>query len=146
MNRLIKDDGGFTLIEALVAIVILVIGVLATYTMQSTSIKGNANAIALTGAANWATNQIEHLLALDYDHGDLDDDNGDGSTGLDEVAAADGNAQSPDGRYTIYWNVAEDILTSLPNPTVKAIRVIVVHNMFGKQKQVAMVYYKQKIY
>lgn len=170
MNR-IRNQKGFTLIEALVAIVIFTIGIIALYTMQSTSVRGNANAIALTRAANSAADQVEKLIGIPWE---LDKTVPDelldkqasgsafGSSGLDEAsdATADGfigcdmsqcyEHDDPllpavgDRLYTVYWNVADDVLPSLPDPMVKEIRVIVVYRSFGQQKQVVMNYYKQQ--
>jgi len=141
---LLKRDveGGFTLIEVLVAVVVLVIGILALYTMQSTSVRGNMHANKLTQAVTWNADQLERMVGLNYNtaallkDGDGDgtgqdkdndgiDDNG-GNFGLDDMtaASADGNMNSMDNNYVIFWNVAEDV----PMPHLKTIRVIVRDN------------------
>ena len=149
--RTLYDDDGFTLIEALMALAILTIGILALYSLQTVVIKGNATAIGLTTASTWAADRVEQLLALDYDDVDLQDDGVDGAAGLGNATdtTADGNAVSPDGKYTIFWNVA-DFMTPIPGaPTisyVKAIRVIVQRNDFGTNKQVVLNYYKHRAF
>ena len=60
------DEKGFTLIEALVATVILAIGILSLFTMTITTIRGNAKAQALTEATTVLTDQKEQLMALAY--------------------------------------------------------------------------------
>lgn len=128
----INNEKGFTLIEALVAMVILVIGILSLYTMQTTSVKGNATAFGLTSAATWATERIERLFTDTY--GTLAD-NTVGET-------------SPDGRYTVTWDV-EPMLTPLPGSPeayVKGVKVMVVRKDFGVEKRVEMQYYKQKTF
>lgn len=128
--QIINNEKGFTLIEALVAMVILVIGILSLYTMQTTSVKGNANAFGLTSAATWATERIERLFIEKYD--DIKDD-------------AVGET-SPDGRYTVTLEV-EDLLTPVPGSAeayVKGVKVKAVRKDFGVEKQVEMQYYKQK--
>lgn len=158
------DENGFTLIEALVAIVIFSIGLIAFYTMQTTVIKGNSSANGLTTSSAWAADRVERLLAMDYDL--IVDTDGDGTdqdldfNGSDEVgpdanfglndtgAGADGNDISPDGLYTIFWNVA-DWLTPIPGSSeayVKAVRVIVQRNDLGFQKNVVLNYYIQKTF
>lgn len=142
------DNDGFTLIETLAAMVILVIGIFALYSMQITSLRYNATASAITTSSTWAADRVEQLLALDY--ADLVDTSANGVAGLsDTTATADGQAVSPDGRYTIFWNVAPYLAPNPGNPadsTVKALRIIVQHNDLGTTKQVVVNYYKQKVF
>ncbi len=63
--RVLNNQHGFTLIEALVAISILVVGILSLYTMQIISIQGNAKANQVTLGASWAGNQIESVMLRD---------------------------------------------------------------------------------
>jgi len=146
----LKDCQGFTLIETMIAMVILTIGIFALYTMQTTSIRYNSTANAITGSSTWAADRIEQLLALTYNDPQLDDDDNNGVAGLNTAGAtSDGQVTSPDNRYTIFWNVANQMN---PNPndstisTVKNIRVIVQHTDNGINKQVALNYYKQRLY
>lgn len=155
---------GFTLIEVLVAIVVLSIGILSLFALQTAAIGTNQAANQFTIASNWASDRIEILLRRPYDcitglpncH-DLDDDNGDGTNqdpdnngidddggnfGLDNAtpATADGSFTSPDGLYTILWNVAIDT----PVPNSKTIRVIVITQDNGMTRTVPMTYIKAK--
>lgn len=155
---------GFTLIEVMIAMVILTIGILALFSMQITSLRSNAKANSMTTASSWATDRIEGLLSRPYNctpfktrcH-DLDDANGDGTGqdpnndgvdddggnfGLDNATAAtvDGRASSPDGRYTIFWNVAVDT----PVPDTKTIRVIVTSQGNGTTLTIPITYIKYR--
>jgi type IV pilus assembly protein PilV len=129
---------GFTLIEVLVAIIILGIGILALTTMQVTAIKGNVQASHLTVASDWSADQLEQIFAWKYDHDELEE----GAVGLagldytDETGklADGGPIVSPDGLYTIYWNSADDIVM----PDTKSIRVIIVRTDQGISKTVTM--------
>lgn len=153
-------NDGFTLIETLIATAILVIGIFSLYLMQTTSVKYNATASGITTSSTWAADRIEQLLALDFDDQRLADDDdptdlapvvpGNGTAGLNDTSAtADGRVVSPDGNYTVFWNIA-DYLT--PNPsapsdsTLKAVRVIVQRNDYGTTKEVVLNYYKQKVF
>lgn len=154
MIRCLTNNKGFTLIETLIALVVLTIGILSLNRLQITSIQGNSNAGGITSSSSWAAGQIEQLLRLGYEDPILNDDDGNGTGedtnndgndndggdfGLNDIGAgADGSASSPDNNYTIYWNVAVDE----PMPNIKTIRVIVTRNFFGMQKQVALDYYK----
>lgn len=146
----LRDDHGFTLIETMIAIVILTIGIFALYTMQTTAIRYNSSANAITGSSTWAADRIEQLLALPYDNPLLNDDNNNGTAGLNTTGdAADGQDTSPDNRYTIFWNVAAQMNPNPNDPTIstiKAIRIIVQHSDYGVNKQVALNYYKQRLY
>ena len=148
------EQDGFTLIETLVAMVILVIGIFGLYSMQTTAIRYNATASAITTSATWAADRIEQLLAVPYGDPQLVDgfppNAPNGAVGLnDTIGVADGQAVSPDGRYTIFWNVAPYMT---PNPavpsysTMMAIRIIVQHTDLNVNKQVVMNYYKQRTF
>jgi len=115
-----KYQDGFTLIEVMIAIFILVIGILGAMVMQEASIKGNSRAEHVTESANSASDRLEILMAMDYDDDDLVDANNDGEAGLNNTGSPDGQP-SVQGNPAIYWNVAEDY----PVLGIKTIRVIV---------------------
>lgn len=145
-----KNVQGFTLVETMIAMVVLTVGILALYTMQTTSIRYNATANAITGSSTWAAEQIEQLLALDYNDPQLTDTDLNGTAGLDATgAAADGQATSSDQRYSISWNIADQMNPNPNDPTistVKAVRVIVQHSENGINRQVVLNYFKQRLF
>ena len=63
---------GFTLIEMLVALVLLAIGLLAIAGMQLNSVKGNFFSSNLTQASVMGQDRLEALRQLDINHADLD--------------------------------------------------------------------------
>lgn len=189
INSKTTHNQGFTLIEVLVAIVVLTIGILSLYAMQVSAINSNVTADIMTHNSNWASDRIEILLNRAYDCNpfsvnchDLDDVNGDGTNqdadnnGIDDSggnsinyiggiidnaggnfglndgllfnpagfligvnpALADARITSPDGQFTILWNVAVDT----PVPHSKTIRVIVTSQDRGVTKAVPMTYIK----
>lgn len=133
---------GFTIIEVLIAITIFSIGILAVITMQTTGIGGNAIARHISEQTTLASGQMEQLMGRGYDL--LVDGNGNGMTGLNDggitpATIADGGPiVSPDGGYSIYWNVA----ANQPIPNLKTIRVIVRHNT-GNTQPVTIDFIKQ---
>ena len=140
-----SENGGFTLIEVIIALAILTIGILAVNAMQTVSVRGNFTANRLTTAATWATDRAEVLFNLEYDDDELLDDGGgaaDGLAGLNDATAAtaDGNDISKDGEYTIYWNIAEDV----PMPNLKTINVIITYSGMGAAKTVTLTHRKSK--
>jgi len=131
------NEKGFTLLEVIVAISILTIGLLAVASMQVSAIKGNKLAFGITGATSWASDQIEKLIVLPYDHADLQDTDGDGAAGLENASeATDDNPTPPPahGKYKVYWNVAVDDTAD----GTKTVNVIVTWTDHGIQKSVSI--------
>lgn len=71
INLYLKKQNGFSLLEVLIALVILAIGLLAVAQMQITAIKGNAFGSGMTSASSLAANTLERLMALPYNDGQL---------------------------------------------------------------------------
>lgn len=101
-----NQENGFTLIEVMIAIAVLVIGILSLYTMQISSIQGNSTANQLTTASNLALDQIEQILSWDASDARLNDAEninfqriGPGGT-INDVAD---NSRVFDN-YTVYWD------------------------------------------
>lgn len=188
----LAEKNGFTLIETMIALLLLVVGIMSLYTMQISSIQGNANANRITLGTSWGQDQIEEILlaeledipavftdavytagappkninparktwdeiikldntddggrslAQDADNNGLDDTGADAiaNFGLDNTVApaADFSRQSPDGRFTIYYNFAIDV----PLPRTVTIRVIVQENNTGTAP-VSLTYIKDDI-
>lgn len=145
MNKL-TDESGFTLIETVIAIAIFTIAIISLYGLVTLSIKGNATAITVTTAANWAQSRVEVLLAKDYDDDDLDDPAGTnhGCAKLGVYPDSD-HMDNDDANYTIYWNVANDCtLEDTPDEQKpKHLRVIVTRKNWGDGKSVVLNYIKQ---
>ena len=62
MDFSINDRNGFTLVETIIAMFILVVGIMSLYTMQISSIKGNTQANRITLGTSWGKDGIEDLL------------------------------------------------------------------------------------
>ncbi len=131
------NEKGFTLLEVIVAISILTIGLLGVASMQVSAIRGNASAFGITEATSWASDQMEKLIVLPYDHADLQDTDGDGASGLENASeATDDNPNPPPthGKYKVYWNVAVDDTAD----GTKTVNVIVIWADHGIQKRVSI--------
>jgi len=131
------NQKGFTLLEVIVAISILTIGLLAVASMQVSAIRGNASAYGITEATSWASDQIEKLIVLPYDHADLQDTDGDGASGLENASeATDDNPNPPPthGKYKVYWNLAVDDTAD----GTKTVNVIVTWTDHGIQKRISI--------
>ena len=62
----IASQAGFTLIEAVIAILALSIGILGILMIQLTVVKGNNMANIISKSTNAACNTIEELIATDF--------------------------------------------------------------------------------
>ena len=97
---------GFTLIEVMVAMVILGIGILAIVALQARDMNYNSSSKRQTQAYTWAADRVERLLALPYTSPDLQPKGnpavaGDGYTAL----------MAP---YVIEWDVIDNS-ANIPN-------------------------------
>jgi type IV pilus assembly protein PilV len=141
-ERTPMDDDGFTLIEVMIGICLLSIGILAVCSMQVSGMKENATAMHYTVESTSAMDKIETILSLPYNDPQLTDTNGDGSPGSGgnlglfnaTPATADHYETDPAGRYTLYWNVADDDLVE----HTKTVSVIVIWNGKGTRQSVSM--------
>ena len=103
------NNRGFTLLEVMITLAIFSIGILAIAGIQIRSINGNSSARMQTEATTLAVERLERLIALPYDHADLDPGNN--------------PHQAASGSYTIVWDISEDVpitFTKTINITVTA--------------------------
>lgn len=172
---IISKDNGFTFIEVMVALVVLGIGISALYAMQTTSIRGNASALALTDLSTRTAGRLEHIVGADFNDGILEDKDLDGTgqdTNLngidedDEGLTGDGIAHfglHDVGSAADYCEVIDgpsppdcddpdnrttiswNIAVDVPAPNMKTIHVIVLTKKFGKDKKVEFEYYKDDV-
>ena len=145
-----NNQKGFSLIEVMIAIVVLAIGILGVVTMQTSTTGYNATAHALTGAASVAADRMETLKALPYTDPLLQDTDGDGQAGLrhplpdlpapeipdptNPLLQADFQVTTGDQNYTVYWNIADNY----PMTNTKTIKVVVTSTGLGPQKTVTL--------
>jgi type IV pilus modification protein PilV len=61
------DEAGFTLIEALVAILLLVVGLVAIANLNVVAVRNNVRAKHMTAASDIAADQLERLKNLRFD-------------------------------------------------------------------------------
>lgn len=117
-------DAGFTLIETMIALMILAIGILGILGMQGTAIKGNAQAKRITEISALASDQVEKLMRLAYDDPALD------------VGA---HTRSEDS-YTVDWVVSAG---NTPISNMKTVTVTASWTVAGQTRNsVSYVYYK----
>jgi len=142
-----KNEEGFTLLEALVAITILAVGLLAVATMQTTAVRGNTRAIGLTEAMTVAQTRVERMESLGYNDAVFTDGGGanDGAAGLGDIPADGQDLGVKVGNrglaYNVYWNVAPN----WPLANAMTIRVIVIWTEKGNQRSASLEFLKTDI-
>ncbi|MBW2108170.1 MAG: prepilin-type N-terminal cleavage/methylation domain-containing protein [Deltaproteobacteria bacterium] len=133
-----KNEGGFSLVELLIAMAILAIGLLALADMQIASIKGNSFSGATTDATTLAQDRLEQLMTLTYSglttDANLVDTDADGDAGLNDATAGTADFSQTQGNYTIFWNVSDGSVVS----NTKTLSVIVTWSEQGQQKKVSV--------
>ena len=123
-TRLVEQDSrGFTLLESLIAIVVMSMGLMGIAGLQVSAIRNNASSQGYTLATNWASVEIDRLINGSYTDPLLTDTNGDGVSGLDATLNPDHTIVGLDqqGKYTMHWNVA----VNHPHPGAKTVNVII---------------------
>jgi type IV pilus assembly protein PilV len=105
------NEDGFTLLEVIIAISILMVGLLAVATMQVSAIKGNAHANRIADATTYAQDQLENLMARPYTHADLDPGQHTGT--------------NPPPGYAITWTVTENTSVGSSAQNTKLIKVTI---------------------
>jgi len=125
-DRKSKDEA-FTLIEVLIAIVILMVGLLAVGTMQISAIRGNFMSGNTSIALSLASEKMEDLLSKDFNHTDLSDSAPGNNNTLSSITSVDHYDElseegvvSTGGFYRRIWNIANET-----SPTRKSVVVIV---------------------
>jgi type IV pilus assembly protein PilV len=126
-----QDEKGLTLLEVLIAMVVLSLGLLALAKMQITAIQVNAASGRLTQGTAFAQDKVEQLMALPYDDAKLDDQTPAGEvTPYTETRPAQG--------YTITWTVDQDTVTG-----VKTINLTVTWSNRGRPKTFSLAFFKE---
>ncbi|MDK9709491.1 MAG: prepilin-type N-terminal cleavage/methylation domain-containing protein [Desulforhopalus sp.] len=97
---------GFTLLEVLLAMVILTVGILALFGMQIGAIRGNSLANDITDASTRALDEVEQILAMSPDDVATRSNNAAINTVYAGVGAGGANITADSveisGNYTIY--------------------------------------------
>lgn len=104
---------GFTLIEVLIAMSILLFGLLAVAKMQIQAMQGNSSAMRASEKTAIAQNFIDELTALSYIDPDNDPPSADYPLTAGTHTAADEDV--PDGIASVQWVVDDDPDGGEPN-------------------------------
>jgi prepilin-type N-terminal cleavage/methylation domain-containing protein len=121
-----KSDRGFTLIETMIALLVLSIGILGLLTLSVTSIKMDFKARRMTEGTTLNADRQEKLMLAAYD-----------------ALAAGAGGPIVDGKYTTSWNVSG---TGVPISNVKTITITTQWQENGQMRSVQYVYYKAETF
>ncbi len=120
-----RNNKGFSLIEVMVALGIFSIGILAVASMQISAAQGNLSARMRTEAVTLASDQLEILNSLTYNHGDL---------------APGAHLDNTDNVYLLEWTVTEDSTEDF-----KTIEVSVTWQDRGTEQSTALNYIRANL-
>ncbi len=143
------DQQGFTLIEALIAMAIFSIGILAVFSMQLTAITTNTNARNSTAVLTIAKDRVEDLIDLPYDHADLAGSAAPGVVHTPNTAADfidnDEDGQIDEAGETGPISVAWMVIDDQPLPGAKSVRVTASKIESGRPKTVTLDFIKANL-
>lgn len=147
-----SNQSGFSLLEAMIAVLVLAVGIIGAATMQSGAINSNTTAMNRTMANAVGRSFVEELLRVPFTSNLFNDTNNDGAAGLDNGSEFGGGILNPanadqqfnpvnfptfvntyttqgnnvvddSGRvYQLFWNIDRDPLV-LGTPTVPYYRI-----------------------
>jgi prepilin-type N-terminal cleavage/methylation domain-containing protein len=123
---------GFSLIELMIALVVLAVGVLGVWSMQYTAIEGNTTAKRITEAGGLAADRVEKLMRLPY----LTDSNDPNSFPADMTPGGHTLDEPP---YTLDWTVSAP---DTPIDNVMTVTVTASWTEAGMDRSISYVYYK----
>lgn len=93
-EKMIFNEKGFSMIEMMIALVLLMVGLLAVAQMQIAAIQGNSSANRMSRATTLGSDRIEKLIKRSYKHADLTEgDHADAANPIDNY-------------YNIFWTVS----------------------------------------
>ena len=118
-----SHQGGFVIIEALIALVVFTFGMLAIISMQTTAVKTNDTARGVTEQTAIAAERLERLMSLPF---------------TDPNLLAGTHTAPVQGRYTTTWTVTDNGMIN----NTKTIEVTVAWNERGLTKNTILTYIK----
>jgi type IV pilus assembly protein PilV len=125
-RNVLRTQGGFTLIEVLIALTIFAVGLLAIAAMQTSAIQMNSTGNRITELSTLGIDQLENLMSLPYADPWLEQ-----AGNYPNNDSAGNTHQLTTGAYTVRWNVVDNV------PTTKTKTITLTAS--GKGKRLTMV-------
>lgn len=120
----VPGDRAFTLLEVVIAMLLLGIGLLALMALQIRSVRSNAFSNSMTVASCFARNQVESLRAANWD--DIND-----GTFFDKVSDTDQDTGATRMAFNRQWVIQT-------NGRMKNVSVTVSWNQYGNPHEVTV--------
>lgn len=120
----VPSTAGYTFIEILIALAIFSIGIMAISALQAASLKSTGDIARKTEAWALLDERAESLKVMPfYANDDGIDNDGDGTIDelteeMPDLVAGNYNAPRINGRYDVYWQVANDVPIPQQDETV----------------------------
>ena len=126
------NQQGYSLIKVLIALGIFAIGFLAVASMQVGANIGTRNACEVSEASALAANQMEDLMMVPFDDGDLD--------------PATNPHQVSNGKYMVEWSVADSDVNADGSSDAKTVQLSVSwKRLGGKQRAVKLAFVRHDL-
>lgn len=125
--KTIKQQNGFSLLEVLIAMVILAIGLLAVAQMQIAAIRSNVFGSGMNAASSLASNTIEWLIGLPYGDAALTTYNTPPTGSLSATGGIQDNLSGVEGGVNnedynrVYWVQNDTPRTGMKKITVRVV-------------------------
>ena len=122
MKRLQGNERGFTMVEMLIAILLMTIGLLAVLTMQDVALNANSISMRLTVATSLSQEALEDILAWDPDnHAELKTSTANAVYDLDPNASATSITVPGAGSYNATYTTTVGPASGIPKGLTKVI-------------------------
>jgi prepilin-type N-terminal cleavage/methylation domain-containing protein len=131
IRKILEAEKGFTLVELLVAIVILAVGIIGIVTLFPQSYTHVGNAGRLSVMNHIGQKKLDELKTLSYNHVDLLDGFHPSPGPVERISYMDSSGKDIYKDYTIQWEVRED----QPITDMKTIIVTVAHQLYNESNQ-----------
>jgi prepilin-type N-terminal cleavage/methylation domain-containing protein len=126
LKKLLQKQKGFTLVELLVAIVILAVGIIGIVTLFPQSYMHVGNAGRLSVMNHLGQQKLDTLKTLSYSDPNLVDGMHPSPGPVERVSYVDSSGKDIYENYTIRWEVRDD----QPRVNMKTIIVEVAHQLY----------------
>jgi type IV pilus assembly protein PilV len=128
MQHRMKSQNGFSMIELLVAVVILAVGLLGLAELQITALKANSQSQTIMAATSLAQQVLEEVTALEADDGIFDGTVGNWGDG--SPITVEGG-----GTYNVTYNIVKNYegVTDLCQISIQVQSTTKLQNVLGKQ-------------
>jgi prepilin-type N-terminal cleavage/methylation domain-containing protein len=130
---MLREENAFTLVEVLVAMMVLSVALLEMGRMQIVAIQVNVAANRLTQGMHLAQDRIEQLMAIPFNAASLVD-----TSAEDEALWTEYTEPNPPTGYSIRWRVNDQDTF----PVTKTVNVFVSWKYLGTTKNVSLSFMK----